>query len=143
MMHLLTLAAATDKSYAVAQWPGWVSISLEVVSVFAVIMGIAFMFMGAVGVYRMPDVYHRLHASSKCATLGVACLVIAAILHVGTFTMFAKGVLALVFAFTALPVGSHMLAKAALMAKSGQWSETLSDEHAEDVIEETELKKAA
>jgi multicomponent Na+:H+ antiporter subunit G len=37
--------------------------------------GILFLFIGSLGVFRMPDAYNRLQAGTKCTTLG-ACLTI-------------------------------------------------------------------
>ena len=33
--------------------------------------GALFLFIGSLGVYRMPDVYNRLQAGTKCTTLGI------------------------------------------------------------------------
>ena len=33
-------------------------------------IGIIFLFLGSLGVFRMPDVYNRLQAGTKCTTLG-------------------------------------------------------------------------
>ena len=46
--------------------------------------------------------------------------------------MTTKALLTVAFTFVASPVGSHMLAKAALAAKAPQWDGTLDDEHARD-----------
>jgi multicomponent Na+:H+ antiporter subunit G len=37
--------------------------------------GLAFVLAGVVGVLRLPDFYTRLHATSKCDTLGLALMV--------------------------------------------------------------------
>jgi multicomponent Na+:H+ antiporter subunit G len=97
-----------------------------------VLIGLFFFVLGAVGIVRMPDTYHRLHAATKCSTLGIIGLLAGVIFHLGTGAVDAKVVLVIVFAFVAGPVGSHMLAKAALRVGDEQWSGTLSDEHAED-----------
>lgn len=95
-------------------------------------MGMFFMFVGAVGIVRLPDTYNRLHAASKCSTLGLLGLILAAMLHLGTLPILTKGALAVLFAFVAMPVGSHMLAKAALLVRTPQWKGTLADEHDQD-----------
>jgi multicomponent Na+:H+ antiporter subunit G len=96
------------------------------------IAGLFFMLVGAIGIVRFPDTYNRLHASSKCGTLGLAGLLIAAVLSLGVTTVGPKALLTIVFAFVAFPVGSHILAKAAHLDKAKQWDKTLSDELAED-----------
>jgi multicomponent Na+:H+ antiporter subunit G len=94
--------------------------------------GLSFMLIGAWGVVRLPDAYHRLHASSKCSTLGLFGLLLGAMVHIGTADALAKGSLTLLFAVVATPVGSHILAKAAHASGLRQWSHTLSDELADD-----------
>ena len=43
----------------------------DVITVILLGSGLSFMLIGAWGVVRLPDAYHRLHASSKCSTLGL------------------------------------------------------------------------
>lgn len=100
----------------------------DMLSIFFLLAGLFFMLVGAVGVVRLPDVYHRLHASSKCSTLGLLGLLMAAMFHVGTLTVVTKSLAVIAFAFVATPVGSHILAKAAHRDKAKQWKGTLSDE---------------
>lgn len=94
--------------------------------------GLAFMVVGVVGMNRFPDAYGRLHATTKCVTLGMLGFLLAAIFHVQTMPIFTKAVMTIVFIFIANPVGSHMLAKAAHKAGYNLWDRTLSDELAED-----------
>ena len=105
---------------------------LDTLAIFFLIGGLFFMLVGAVGIVRLPDAYHRLHAASKCSTLGMMGLALAACLHVGTVDVIAKSIALILFIFVSNPVGSHMLAKAAHRDKAPQWKGTLSDELAED-----------
>ncbi|MEM6756148.1 MAG: monovalent cation/H(+) antiporter subunit G [Planctomycetota bacterium] len=107
---------------------GWA----DIVAAGFVAIGLFFFFVGAVGVVRMPDTYHRLHAATKSTTLGLMGLLVGVMFHIGTGAVDAKVITVLVFLFTAGPVGSHMLAKAALRVGDRQWEGTRSDEHAED-----------
>lgn len=102
----------------------------DALAMLCLVIGLLFMAVGALGVFRMPDVYHRLHAATKCTTLGLLGLLLAAILHVHTLDVITKALLTVAFAFVAAPVGSHMLAKAALADRAPQWEGTLGDEHA-------------
>ena len=95
--------------------------------------GLFFMLVGTVGVVRLPDSYHRLHASSKCSTLGLLGLLLAAITFTQTMPVLTKAIITLIFAFAAMPIGSHMLAKAAHADKAPKWSGTLSDELEKDL----------
>lgn len=109
---------------------------LDTLAIFFLIGGLFFMLVGAVGVLRLPDAFNRLHAASKCSTLGMMGLLLAACLHVGTGDVIAKSIAFILFVFVSTPVGSHMLAKAAHRDKAPQWEGTLSDELAEDNAKE-------
>jgi multicomponent Na+:H+ antiporter subunit G len=83
------------------------------ISVFLITLGIFFMFVGSVGILRLPDFYSRTHTISKGDTLGIFMVIIGLIVYEG-FTQSSLKLLLIVF-FIALsnPVGSHALAKAA------------------------------
>jgi multicomponent Na+:H+ antiporter subunit G len=104
----------------------------EIATVLLLVSGLSFMLIGAWGTVRLPDAYHRLHASSKCSTLGLLGLLLGAVVHIGTAAALTKALLPLVFTFVAAPVGSHILARSAHAAGLEQWDRTLSDELAED-----------
>ncbi|MBX3084253.1 MAG: monovalent cation/H(+) antiporter subunit G [Anaerolineae bacterium] len=74
-------------------------------------VGIVFSALGVLGLYRLPDVYCRLHASGKISTMGLfGILVGAALLMPAT----ALKVLALaVFVIITSPVSTHAIAMAA------------------------------
>ena len=90
------------------------------------------MLVGPIGIHRFPDAFNRIHAASKCQTLGLSALLLAVCFHVSDAVTVGKAVITIVFTFVATPVGSHMIAKAAHHARDTIWSGTLSDELAED-----------
>lgn len=94
--------------------------------------GLVFMVIGALGVHRLPDAYNRLHAASKCVTLGLTGMLLAACYHLGTAPIVSKALITIAFTFVANPIGSHLLAKAAHHAGLKQWERTLSDDLAQD-----------
>jgi len=95
----------------------------DLLAVVFLLLGVFFMFVGAVGVVRLPDLYNRLHAASKCSTLGLMGLLLACVCHMPTLDVISKAVLTIVFIFVATPVGSHILAKAALKDHAPFWRE--------------------
>ncbi len=124
---MITLAAGTNESWAIT-WSGLA----DLVAAISLLGGIFFMVVGAVGVFRMPDAYHRMHAASKCTTLGLTGMLVAACIHVGDGGVYSKSIITIVFTFIATPIGTHLLAKAAHLGGAECWEKTLSDEYAED-----------
>lgn len=95
--------------------PFWVEL---LVSAFLLI-GSAFALVGAIGLYRLPDFFTRLHGPTKATTLGVGGIVIASTLffsNQGNGLSLHEGLIAL-FLFLTAPVSAHVLAKAALQQK--------------------------
>ncbi len=76
-------------------------------------LGIAFDFLGVLGLIRFPDVYNRLQAATKCVTFGSAGLLFGVFILKG-FTSFGfKALLAIAFIFLASPIAAHAIARAA------------------------------
>ena len=111
---------------------------LDLFTVAALLSGLFFMSLAAIGMARLPDFYHRMHAASKGVTLGVVGLLIAAMFALSTheeatvLNIVTKVTLVILFQFVANPVGAHLLAKAAHLDNATLWKNTLSDELAED-----------
>lgn len=86
---------------------------LDVVAATALVTGTAFTFIAAIGLFRMVDVYARIHVATKPATLGIALTLFGAMLQVPFGSMTTKLVVALAFQFWSVPASSHMLGRAA------------------------------
>lgn len=87
---------------------------IDIVSWLLLGIGSLFVFIGAVGIVRMPDVFTRLHAASLIETMGGGAILIGLMLQAGLTLVTLKLVMILlIFIFTA-PVATHALAQAAL-----------------------------
>ncbi len=85
----------------------------EILTLLFLVLGLFFISTGCLGLYRMPDVFCRMHATSKATTLGLVFILTASFVHLGFAEVGFKAVLAIVFAFLTAPVGAHLIAKAA------------------------------
>lgn len=92
------------------------------------LIGAAFMLIAALGVVRFPDLFMRLHASTKSATLGVGCLMVAAALRFGSLSVTTRAAAVIFFICVTAPVGAHVLGRAAYLARVPLWNGTLSDD---------------
>ncbi|KAB3533577.1 monovalent cation/H(+) antiporter subunit G [Alkaliphilus serpentinus] len=76
-------------------------------------MGGAFFFLvGTVGLLRMPDVFCRMHATTKCDTLGAGLILLGLILYRGIDIISVKLLLVLIFVWITNPTAAHIIAKA-------------------------------
>lgn len=80
------------------------------------LLGGAFILIGAIGIVKLPDFYTRLHAPTKATTLGIGSILIASMmLHAvkGGSVNIQELVISL-FLFLTAPVSAYMIAKAAI-----------------------------
>jgi multicomponent Na+:H+ antiporter subunit G len=105
----------------------------SVLIVLCVLTGVFFIFVGSLGVVRLPDFYSRVHAPTKAATLGLFFLLIAISISQPEPMVITKALLALLFIGATAPVGAHILARAAYRNGVAPMEGTLFDEYAEPV----------
>ena len=107
---------------------------VDMITVLVLMGGVFFMFVAALGLVRFPDFYHRTHAATKGATLGLVGMLLASMLYLSSYhyvssvNIITKAALAIVFMFIANPVGAHLLSKAAHLDKAPKWQNTITDE---------------
>lgn len=79
-----------------------------------VVAGAFFYLVGAIGIYRMPDVFTRMHAASVSETLGVGFLIIGMMILAGFTLVTVKLAIILGIILFTSPIATHALAQAAL-----------------------------
>ncbi len=96
----------------------------------AVVVGVFFMFVAALGVLRLEDFYSRVHAPTKAATLGLIFLLLAVTVYLAEAVVLTKAILAVLFIAATAPVGAHILARAAYRTGVPASPNTRPDEYA-------------
>jgi len=97
-------------------------------SLFLLLLGAIFMLLAAIGLARMPDVFMRMHSSTKSATLGAGCIMLGAALYFNDFAIAVRALAIVAFLFATAPVAAHMIGRAAYLSGVPLWEGTLSDE---------------
>ncbi|WP_322807752.1 monovalent cation/H(+) antiporter subunit G [Thermanaerothrix sp.] len=90
--------------------------------------GAAFMFLASLGVLRMPDLYTRMSATSKAATLGSGLVMLAAAVYFSEFSITVRVLAIIVFLLLTVPVAAHMIGRAAYFDGVPLWEGTVLDE---------------
>ncbi|WP_087037633.1 monovalent cation/H(+) antiporter subunit G [Thermococcus litoralis] len=90
-------------------------------------IGVGFNLLASVGILRFPDVYTRIHASTKCTTFGTIFIVLATVVYsiyrwlpthdTRWITIGIHSALVVIFLVLTNPVGAHAIGRAA--RKSG------------------------
>jgi multicomponent Na+:H+ antiporter subunit G len=92
------------------------------------LIGAIFLFLAALGVVRMPDLFMRMQASTKAASLGIGCMLIGVAVHFGQLAITTRIILIIIFFLLTVPVAAHMIGRAAYFVGVRQWKGTLVDE---------------
>ncbi len=97
-----------------------------------VIIGLGFDILGCIGLIRLPDVYSRLQATTKCVTLGTCSILFSVIIIKGFDATGIKALLCIIFLLLTSPVAAHALARGAHKSGVKLWEGSVCDQYAED-----------
>ncbi len=100
----------------------------EIVSGILVLIGAAFALIGSIGILRMPDLYTRMSATTKVATLGVGSTLLAVAVYFGELGVATRALAAIAFVFLTAPVAAHMIGRASYFVGVPLCPETAVDE---------------
>lgn len=104
----------------------------EIIAFIFIIIGITFDLFGCVGLIRLPDVYNRLQASTKCVTLGTCGILFGVFIKFGFSAAGIKALLCVVFLLLTSPVAAHALARGAHKSGIKLWEKSVCDKYLED-----------
>lgn len=88
----------------------------DIVIALLVTCGAVLIMIAALGLLRMPDLYSRLHAASKAATLGTACLALALVIHFAQVEVSVRAAALGLILFVTAPLSAHLIARAGFVS---------------------------
>ncbi len=92
-------------------------------------IGILFNFIACIGLLRMPDVYNRLQAATKCVTLGTWSILFAIFLHFGFTSAGIKALIGIPLLFLVSTVAAHSLARGSYISGISLWKKSVIDDY--------------
>ncbi|MBS4059349.1 MAG: monovalent cation/H(+) antiporter subunit G [Bacteroidetes bacterium] len=96
--------------------------------IFFMVIGAVFILIASIGLLKMPDIYLRMSASTIGGTFGVASMLIAAAIHFFNLGIFLHVVGVIIFLILTVPIGAHLLARAAYIIRLPMWDKTVHDD---------------
>ncbi|WP_406658310.1 monovalent cation/H(+) antiporter subunit G [Methanolobus sp. ZRKC2] len=111
-------------------------LALELLSNVFLVFGLIFVFLGMLGLVRLPDVYNRLHTTTKIGTLGAFGVMLSILLKVGFSPMGVKAITVGLFLLLTAPIAAHMIGRAAHRHGVGLCEESIIDEYGKAYIRE-------
>ena len=107
----------------------------EIIGMIFISIGLAFDVFGCLGLVRLPDVYNRLQAATKCVTLGTCSILFGTFLitlNNGLTAAGFKSLLCIIFLVLTSPVAAHAIARGAHRAGINLWEGSIIDKYRED-----------
>ncbi|MGN8645584.1 monovalent cation/H(+) antiporter subunit G [Gracilibacillus sp. HCP3S3_G5_1] len=97
---------------------------MQIIVILFLVIGTFFVLSASIGVIRFPDVYTRLHASTKAATLGISGIMLGAFifLYVEHGIVSGKLILGIIFILITAPVSAHMIGRSAHATGVKPWA---------------------
>ena len=105
---------------------------IDILGIIFIVVGLAFDLFGCLGLIRLPDIYNRLQASTKCVTLGTCSIMFGTFLMLGFTAGGIKALLCIVFLALTAPVSAHAIARAAHKSGVKLWEGSVVDRYDED-----------
>ena len=86
---------------------------VQIAGLALIVIGVLFDLSGCIGLVRLPDVYNRIQASTKCVVLGTTMILLGAVIWLGTVHVIIKGLLCILFILITSSTAAHALSRAA------------------------------
>ncbi len=98
-----------------------------------IVTGLMFDLFGCIGLIRMPDVYNRLQAATKCVTLGTFSIMLGVFAMCGFTAVGIKAILCGLFLLITSPTAAQALSKGAYISGIKLCKESVVDRYGEDL----------
>jgi multicomponent Na+:H+ antiporter subunit G len=92
------------------------------------VLGSAFVLLAGVGLLRLPDLFLRMSATAKAATLGAALAAVGAAAHFADAAIAGRVLVIVFFLFLTAPVAAHKIGRAGYRRGAPLYEGTICDE---------------
>jgi multicomponent Na+:H+ antiporter subunit G len=101
---------------------------IDAMIVILMFSGSFFALVASIGLLRMPDLFMRLSATTKAATLGITLVLAAVALYFHNTDVTGRVIAIIVFVILTAPVAAHMIARAAYFNGVPLWKRSIYDD---------------
>lgn len=75
------------------------------------LFGAFFILVSAIGLFRFPDLYTRMHATTKATSFGLLLITVGTALYFNYNIVWMKAILVIIFIYLTAPLASHSIAQ--------------------------------
>ena len=97
------------------------------VSIF-LLLGSVLVFLASLGLFRLPDLPTRMHATTKSSVLAVGLIMVAVGLFFFRTDVTVRVLAIIVFTFITAPIAAHAIGRSGYLSGISLWSETVKDD---------------
>jgi len=101
---------------------------IDLVAGIIILIGAVFSLVAGIGLYRLPDIFVRMHAATKAGTLGAGLVLLAIAVDSQDIGVVTRAIAGFGFLLLTAPVAAHLLGRAAYLSRAELWSQTSIDE---------------
>jgi len=105
----------------------------ETIAQWLIGIGLAFDLFGCIGLVRLPDVYNRVQAATKCVTLGTCMILGGTFVHAGFEPMGISALVCAAFVLLTSPVAAHAIARGSYRSGVRLWEGSVVDRYREEL----------
>jgi multicomponent Na+:H+ antiporter subunit G len=105
---------------------------LDILSWIAIAIGAFFVLVGGIGIWRMPDLFTRMHPAGIIDTAGAGFILLGLLLQAEDWLVAVKLALIFLFLLFTSPVATHALAHAALLDGLKPWTRSRGEANDKD-----------
>ena len=92
------------------------------------LIGACFMLIAALGVWRMPDLLTRMHATTKAGVLGAGLMLLGLLFQFPELNVLVRVVAIVGFTVLTAPIAAHVIGRAGYFIGVPLWEGTLKDD---------------
>lgn len=100
----------------------------EVIIIILSSLGALFIFLAAIGMIRMPDLYLRISVTTKAVTLGVGLILLSAAVYFADLSITSRVLAIILFILLTAPIGAHMIGRASYFTGVKLWKNSVTDD---------------
>lgn len=114
----------------------------ETIGLSLMVTGVLFDIIGCIGLVRLPDVYNRIQASTKCVVLGTTLILMGSLVLLASLPATVKGLIIIMFVLITSATAAHALARAAYRSGDPLCDQSVVDQYADDLQADDAQKQA-
>jgi len=105
----------------------------DMAAIILISVGVLFNIFGCIGLIRLPDMYNRLQAATKCVTLGCCSILLGVLVHYGFGSAGFRALVAIPILFFTATVAAHALVRGAYHFGTKMDERSVKDDYREAV----------